>query len=178
MIRQQAWAHQESIIGDNLSLKVAAYVAEESPYYSVCTMALISRQDNASFSRPEVPPERLGLAAEKWSLTMLKEGFVPLPKRLLRSFHRIFVGQLGMEHFAAVMTVADYKRRNLTRLPSVEFLAFTAGLEPERLEQCLHELNQSGVVSIGFKEDSRQGRVVDVNLDPLDELVMRINANQ
>lgn len=121
--------------------------------------------------------DRMGSALDKWPVRMLEEGYLPFPKRLMRSFHQIFIGELGMDHFATVLSAADFKRRNLSRLPNVEFLAFTAGLEPERLEQCLNELDQTGVVSVRFEEDPRHGWVVDVDLDPLDELVMQTNAD-
>lgn len=138
----------------------------------------LKRPVETRFTRQRVPIDRMGSALDKWPVRMLEEGYLPFPKRLMRSFHRIFVGPLGMDHFATMLAAADFKRRNLSRLPNVEFLAFTAGLEPDRLEQCLYDIHQVGVVSVQFVEDPRYGRVVDVDLDPLDELVMQTNADQ
>ena len=57
---------------------------------------------------------------------------------------RIFKGPHALEHLAVVLSIFDYRRPDLPRGPSVEFLAVVAGLEPEVFSQRLSELREQG----------------------------------
>lgn len=78
----------------------------------------------------------------KWSPVLLDEGFVPFPKRLLRCLCSVLKSEQGMEELAVLLAIADYKRPNLLRPPSAEYLAFTAGLDQKRFKEVLINLEK------------------------------------
>jgi hypothetical protein len=98
----------------------------------------------------------------KWSPTTLEEGFVPFPKTLLRVMKDIFVGDDAIKELSVVLSIVDFKRDNLKRLPSRAFLAFIAGLEEEEFSKILKGLEQKGYArSSGTEEE------MDISLDGL-----------
>ena len=50
------------------------------------------------------------------------------PKRLLRCLPRLFEQQGSVGDLQVILAIVDYMRPNLTRAPSYDFLAFTAGM--------------------------------------------------
>jgi hypothetical protein len=56
-----------------------------------------------------------------------------------------------MERLALVLAIADYRRPNLSRGPSRDFLAFLSGLSVDRVTELLEELSGDGLISYGFK---------------------------
>jgi len=108
--------------------------------------------ENDIFSRQKINPETLPRAViAKWGADALVEGFVPVPKRLLRCMNDIFSGPDAIERLMVVMAIADYRRPNLTRGPSREFLAFLCGLSVDRVTYILDELKNDGLVAIEEK---------------------------
>lgn len=68
----------------------------------------------------------------KLSVSVLDEVFTPLPKRVLRAMHQVFGGRVeGIDELAVILAVAEYKRLNLQRQPSIRFLAWTSGRSVE-----------------------------------------------
>lgn len=107
------------------------------------------------FQRQQVDPAKLPpQAVQKWSAAILEEGFVPFPKKLLRCMHRIFDGSKGsMQELAVLLAIVDFRRPNQTRLPSLEYLAFVAGLKVAEFEAALDRLEGKGFVKVrGDKE--------------------------
>ena len=105
----------------------------------------------------------------KWSEQVLDEGFTPVPKRLIRCMHRVFTGQDAIDDLRVVLAVIDYRRPNLSRPPSVEFLAFIAGMDVEKFKERVGDLQERGfftctgpdeAVSIGI--DGLLQRVVEL----------------
>jgi len=97
-------------------------------------------------SRPQMALSDTVLA--KWPREVLDEGFCPYPKRLIRTAQRVLVGPNAMELLAVVLSVVDYKRPGLDRLPSLGFLAFTAGLDPETFRSRLQELRAQSLIEV------------------------------
>jgi hypothetical protein len=97
---------------------------------------------------------------------MLDEGFLPFPKRLLRSMGDVFTGANAIEDLAVVLSVADYKRPDLQRPPSMKYLAFNAGMSLERFVTRVRDLEKRKLLS-------RTGPDEEVNIDlgPLEELI-------
>jgi hypothetical protein len=124
--------------------------------------------DDQNFTRHRVaaPPS----AIPKWSAEVLDEGFVPFPKRLLRCLNRLAV---NAEELQVILAVADYARPNLTRMPSYEFLAFTAGLTTDEFRRAAEALENRGLVEIVERGDS-----VSVRLDNLLALVGNITEDE
>ena len=101
----------------------------------------------ANFIRQRVDSARLPQqVVNKWSESNLAEGFVPFPKKLARTLSRIFPDTDAMKELSALLAVADFKRPNLTRDPSVAFLAFLAGLSEEEFRAALGRLENKGLV--------------------------------
>jgi hypothetical protein len=99
-----------------------------------------------------VPP----VLAAKWTAALLDEGFVAFPKRLIRVAPRVFRGEHAIEQLAVVLAIVDYLRPHLARFPSLGYLAFVAGIEPERFQERLNELAVAGLVtSAGNREAMR-----------------------
>ncbi len=90
----------------------------------------------------------------KWDEDLLAEGFTPFPKKLIRCIYRIFGGSLAFEHLAVVLAVVDYRRPNLTREPSLGFLSFNTGLSASTVMDCLHDLQQEGLLTISGDEEA------------------------
>ena len=88
------------------------------------------------------------MVAAKWSPDVLDDGFVPFPKRLLRSLTRLFTGDTGVANLAVVLAIADYKRDVPVPHPSVGVLAFAAGLTPEQFRERLTDLQERGLVEV------------------------------
>lgn len=99
---------------------------------------------------------------EKWSLTTLNEGFVPFPKKLVRCLHRLFTTPEAVKELAVVLAIVDFKRPNLSRMPSIEYLSFLAGLEVEEFKVALTGLEQKGYAHV-----TPVGEGVDVSLEGL-----------
>jgi len=91
--------------------------------------------------------------SEKWSPTVLEEGFVPFPKKLVRCIPRLFGYPEGAKDLAAVLAIVDFKRPNLTRLPSKAFLAFLAGLEEAEFSAALDRLQKKGYARVSGDTD-------------------------
>ena len=105
------------------------------------------------FERRKIDPARLPHAAvAKWSQTVLDEGFVPLPKRMLRCLSALFEGSPAISQLATVLAIVDYKRPALSRPPSVEFLAFTAGMDVATFKRNVDELQSRGWVTASGSE--------------------------
>jgi len=120
--------------------------------------------EKAEFFRQHVPAKSLpAVVAFKWGLPALEEGFVPLPKKLLRCVGNIFQGPEAMERFAVTMAIADYLRPNLTRGPSREFLGFLCDLPVARINMVLADLTAAGLV---IASDTAAGEL-EVSLDGL-----------
>lgn len=93
------------------------------------------------FQRQRMDVSRLPVTVvEKWSAESLAEGFVPFPKKLIRCLHRLFPGEDAMPQLQALLAIVDFKRPNLTRAPSLSYLAFLAGLSERAFENALREL--------------------------------------
>ncbi|MGH7788139.1 MAG: hypothetical protein ACRERC_14800 [Candidatus Binatia bacterium] len=102
----------------------------------------------------------------KFPPDIFEEAFVPVPKRLLRALPKLFPDNPEIEELAALLSIVDFKRPNLSRDPSVDFLAFIAGMEPPQFAQALKRLQQKGLVRV---EGNRQG--VKVDLEPFYEKI-------
>lgn len=89
----------------------------------------------------------------KWSELILDEGFVPFPKRLVRCLGEIFRGDEGIQDLQVVLAIVDYRRPNLTRQPSLDYLAFLADITPAAFRQRLDSLQARGLLTVDGEED-------------------------
>lgn len=119
--------------------------------------------------RKKIETKNLPEAAKaKWSAESLDEGFVPFPKRLLRCLPRIFDGKHALEDLAVVLAVVDYRRPNLARPPSMEFLAFVAGMDMDGFEARVDELTKKGWLT-----RSGPNEAVTIEIDGLLEKIVK-----
>lgn len=110
--------------------------------------------DKLQFTRQRIDTKFLPAALLcKWDRRVLEEGFVPLPKRLLRCMNQIFQGPEAMEQFILIMAITDYLRPNLSRGPSLDYLAFISGLTVERVKSLLQVLAEKRLLAFRFKEE-------------------------
>lgn len=91
---------------------------------------------------------------EKWRETILDEGYVPFPKRLIRSLSKVFVGPHGLDDLAVVLAIVDYRRPNLVRPPSVEYLSCISGLTIEKFKERIIDLQRRGYVVASGSDDA------------------------
>ena len=106
-----------------------------------------------TFERPVVEDQRIPDAARaKWSLELCKEGFVPLPKMLLRTLSSVMKDD-AYERLQVLLAIADFIRPNGVAPPSYEFLAFNAGLPVEVFKNHLEHLKEIGLVEADGTED-------------------------
>lgn len=124
--------------------------------------------------RQKIEPNRLPeVLVAKWGSAVLCEGFTPLPKRLLRCLPLVFRGQHALEHLAVILAVVDYRRPNLQRPPSVDFLAFIAGMPPKRLKKRLGELKTKGWITMDGTDDA-----LDVNIEPFFKVILDSDSDE
>ncbi|WP_437941284.1 hypothetical protein [Sorangium sp. So ce341] len=97
----------------------------------------------------------------KWPGTTLDEGFVPLPKKLLRTLTTLFGSSEAMQDLAVLLAVVDYQRPDLKRHPSLEYLAFVAGLDLETTRRTLERLDEREWATT-FAPDQRGGIEIDL----------------
>lgn len=97
----------------------------------------------------KIDPRRLPeVVRAKWpNDQVLDEGFVPLPKRVVRCLSQLFAEPESIERLAILLAVVDYQRPNLMRPPSIEYLASLAGLELDRFRHRLEEMEHMGWVT-------------------------------
>lgn len=91
--------------------------------------------------------------ASKWGEDVLDEGYVVLPKRLLRCLPAVFGATAEIKELQVVLAVADFLRPNLSRGPSVEFLAFIAGLDVPQVKQIMAQLKAKGLIDYMGSDD-------------------------
>ncbi len=61
----------------------------------------------------------------------------------------LFGNEHGAEDLAVVLAVVDYRRPNLSRQPSLDYLSFLAGMQPGAFKQRLDALEKRGLISVG-----------------------------
>jgi hypothetical protein len=124
----------------------------------------------AEFERRKIDPARIPeVIAAKWSDVVIDEGFTPFPKRLLRTLSKVFPDGAHWEELQVILALVDYLRPGLTRGPSLDFLAFTAGLERERFKSVLQTLKRRGWVKLEGPEEA-----LHLSLDSLEGFLKRI----
>jgi len=115
------------------------------------------------FQRQKIDARRLPpQVVEKWSPFVLEEGFVPFPKKLVRCLPQLFTGSEAVTDLAVVLAIVDFKRPNLSRNPSIEYLSFLAGIEVAEFHKALERLILKRYVKVGYGPDG-----LDVSLDGL-----------
>ena len=92
-----------------------------------------------------------------------------MPKRVLRAVAGLYPNEAAIEELVVLMAAADYRRANLRQEPSLEFLAFTAGLSMETFAAALERLSKKGLVKRKTIDDEH------LQLDH-DELYKQIRA--
>lgn len=119
------------------------------------------------FKRPQVTgiDERVIV---KWSRDVLDEGFLAVPKRLIRCLPRLFTGNSAIRMLQAVLAVADTKHARAARQPSLDYLAFIAGVSPDEFRQALSELEAANLIKVSGDDTD-----LNVSLQPLLDSVMR-----
>jgi hypothetical protein len=115
-----------------------------------------------------VPP----VVVAKWSEEVLDEGFVPFPKRLVRCLDKIFQGSTAVDDIRIVMAIVDYRRPGLSRPPSYEFLAFTAGMTVEAFKERVKAMENQGLMKatgpdevVTIEINGLLGRILDLTAD-------------
>jgi hypothetical protein len=126
-------------------------------------MAMHQRQ---LFEPEQFPPN----VRAKWAGELLREGFVPFPKMLLRILYRIFADSEEVDQLAAILAVVDYRRPNLLRSPSVDFLAFTAGIPIKRFNEVLSDLKKKRWIKIDFEPVDH---TVDISTEGFEATVLK-----
>jgi hypothetical protein len=104
-------------------------------------------KEKKRFFRQKVDVDKLpGVLRFKWGDTVLDEGVVGVPKKMVRSLAELFPGADGIEQLQVALTLVDFRREGLKQLPTAAFLAFLAGLEEEKFLLRMRELESRGLV--------------------------------
>lgn len=109
----------------------------------------------------------------KWGSEVLSEGYTPMPKRLIRCLPRLFKGRHALEHLAVILAVVDYRRPRINRPPSVEYLAFIAGMTVEKLKTRLDELRELNWITFEGVDAA-----LDVDLQPLIRKIISASSDE
>lgn len=99
------------------------------------------------------------LIRHKWSAAVASEGYTPFPKRLLRCLSGVFQDVRDLQ---VVMAIVDYRRPNLSRPPSVDYLAFNAGMPVDKFKERLNAMKERGWLLVGGVDEA-----IQISLDGL-----------
>jgi hypothetical protein len=125
---------------------------------------------NPAFERRKIDPAKIpSVIAAKWSGKIIDEGFTPFPKRLLRTLCKVFPPDAQWEELQVILSLVDYLRPGLSRGPSIDFLAFTAGLSKERFKEVALTLERRGWVKLEGPDEA-----LHLELDSLRGFLSRI----
>lgn len=83
----------------------------------------------------------------KWGIDNLEEGFIPLPKMFLRVMSEV-MGSKEYERLQVALAIVDYLREDISRPPSLQYLAFIAGLDEQTFKRHAKELTEAGLVDV------------------------------
>jgi hypothetical protein len=84
----------------------------------------------SKFVRQKYPADRISENVRaKWGDDVPDEGFVPMPKRFLRILDGVLGPSDELDELRALLAVVDFQRKELKQYPSVDYLAFLAGLK-------------------------------------------------
>ncbi|HWB55168.1 MAG TPA: hypothetical protein VG722_13280 [Tepidisphaeraceae bacterium] len=89
----------------------------------------------------------------KWGGRVLDEGYVPVPKRLLRCAGKLFRGKRRLSNLRAMLAIVDYERPTVARAASIEYLAFLAGMSKKRFSESLQDMQQCGWITVKGPSD-------------------------
>jgi len=123
-----------------------------------------------AFTRSKLP-EIPGNLKAKWPGQTLDEGFTPFPKRLIRCLGQLFVGESAVNELRIILAIVDYARPNVSRPPSLEYLAFTAGLSPEEFKAGLKVMQERQWIKVTGTEEA-----VSVQIDGLTKEIEKLTA--
>ncbi len=125
------------------------------------------------FKRQSVAREKTpSVAIAKWGYPVLSEGFVPFPKKFLRSFPGI-LGSNAAEKLQVILAIVDYIRDDLKNPASKAFLAHLAGLPVETFKSVLSELEASKLIEVKGTDDA-----IEVKVDGLVNAVLRVTEKE
>lgn len=91
---------------------------------------------------------------------------MPFPKRVIRALSQLYPNDTSIEELLVILAAADFRRPNLKQRPSVDFLAFTAGLSSERFAAALGRL-----IGKGWVENSGDDDALELSHEKLFSLV-------
>lgn len=77
-----------------------------------------------------------------------------------------------MNQLQALLAIVDFRREQLSRLPSINFLAFIAGMETDEFRCAIHTLEKAGKVRISGSDEA-----LDIDTLPVEMLVLSLTAN-
>ncbi len=111
----------------------------------------------------------------KWNKEVLDEGYIPFPKKLLRSMTEIWDKSPAIKELAIILSAVDFSRANYSQRPSKEYLAFVAGLDMEDFEEAYARLKKKKLIKIKRILPSGEGEVKGTRLDiSLEEFFKKI----
>lgn len=87
----------------------------------------------------------------KWSPSVVDEGYIPFPKRLLRCLSRLINDTRDIQ---VILAIVDYARPNLTRPPSYDYLAFNAGLTVAAFKDRVDDLTRRGWLRVTGSDEA------------------------
>lgn len=121
------------------------------------------------FARQVFKPDSMPEAARaKWSDSVLTEGFVPFPKKLIRCLHGLFPGTEQIKELSALLAVIDFKRAAQIRNPTADYLAFIAGLSESDFLAALERLAEKDYIR--FSADAEG---IEANVQPFIDAIKR-----
>lgn len=128
-----------------------------------------------AFTRKRSAVEPPAVLAAKWSGRTLDEGFVPLPKRLLRCMGKLFGGTNGIDDLRVILAIVDFIRPGLYRWPSYEYLAYVAGMSEQKLKSRVAELQDRGFLET---DEIGNGDQVVINIKGLIREIERLTDDE
>jgi hypothetical protein len=109
----------------------------------------------------------------KWGDSTLQEGVTSMPKQLVRTLSSLFGSDGGIEQLQVALTLVDYRRPGSDRYPTIEFLAYLAGLPEARFRRRLDEL-----VGLGYVSYRKVRNVIEFDVAGLLSAIARASSGE
>lgn len=130
---------------------------------------------NTPFLRPVVNLDKVPDSIKaKWpDREVLQEGFMPIPKRLVRCLHQLFANEEQVDELRALLVYVDFLRERMPRLPSIAHLAFTAGMSEADYTAAANRLAARNLWTI----TRSGGEGFEANLEPLHRRIKELTPD-
>ena len=111
---------------------------------------------DSDFYRPILSANQIKPSViDKWGSDLCEEGYVPLPKKLLRSIPRIFDGEHALQDLIILLGIADLISAKINKGISIRYLSFLVCMEEDKVLESLERLKENKILKMESIENEK-----------------------